>query len=161
MGKKLSYIYMGLVICVISLVLVLIVGTVYGVFFKRAPQNSGHPGQGQIEALQNNLEGYRRGQAFTGIGQIRISTADPQPGIVILFVTFNYFPYDRAFSEELVHRVRDFRNIIVDYIGSFSAAELQAINEENIKTELLRRFNAVLRLGQIEVLFFSDFMIVG
>jgi flagellar basal body-associated protein FliL len=105
--------------------------------------------------------GETGGQTFTGIGRIRISTADPQPGMVILFVSFVYNPGDKLFSEELVLKIKDFREIITDYIGSFSVEELQKQEEENIKLELLRRFNAVLRLGQIETLYFSDFMVIG
>ena len=99
-------------------------------------------------------------QTFTGIGRLRIPTAGPQPGMVILFVAFPYYPDDRAFSEELALRVRDLRDIIREYIGSFSVAELRRQDEEIIRAELLRRFNGVLRLGQIETLFFSDFMII-
>lgn len=148
----LSFVYRFLVVCLIILVLIFIGGTIYGLFFQTVP--SDHK---QIGASLQRGEG----QTFTGIGRIRVSTADPQPGMVILFVTFHYSPGDKAFSEELALRVKDFREIIVDYIGSFSVTELQKRGEESIKSELLRRFNAVLRLGQIEFLYFSDFMIIG
>jgi len=107
--------------------------------------------------LQNSGEG----QTFTGIGQLRVTTADPQPGMVILFVLFTYYPDDKAFSEELALRVRDFRDIITSYISSFSVIDLQKLGEESIKNELLHRFNVILRLGQIETLLFSEYMIVG
>ena len=149
-----SYVYRGLIICLMSLALILIGGTIYGFFFQGPAPNSV-----QIDILNDGMEG--QAQTFTGIGQIRISTADPQPVMVILFISFNYFPEDRAFSEELALRVRDLREIALEYIGSFTAGELQSLSEESIKAELLRRFNAVLRLGQIDVLFFSDFMIIG
>jgi flagellar basal body-associated protein FliL len=124
------------------------------VFFHDNP-----PGHEQIDVLPEI--GEIGGQTFTGIGRIRISTTDLQPGMVILFVSFIYYPEDKVFSEELVLKIRDFREIIIDYIGSFSVEDLQKQEEESIKLELLRRFNAVLRLGQIETLFFSDFMIIG
>ena len=111
--------------------------------------------------ILENSEQNGQGQTFTGIGRIRVPTADSQPAIVIIFVTFNYNPDDRAFSEELALRVKDFRAIITDYIGSFAAAELKKQDEESIKSEILRRFNAILRLGQIDTLYFSDFMVVG
>ena len=153
--RILSFVYRSLMVCLIVLGLIISGGTIYGVFFKTIP--SDHKPNKQIDTSQ----GSRQGQTFTGIGQIRVSTADPQPGMVILFVSFVYYPEDKAFSEELVLRIRDFRDIILNYIGSFSAAELQKQGEENIKTELLRRFNAILRLGKIETLYFSDFMVVG
>ena len=152
--KTISFIYRGLFICLILLVVILIVGTLYGVFFNRTSHNVSH-----VDNLLD--EEYQRGQTFTGIGQIRVFTADPQPGMVVLFISFNYYPDDTAFSEELAHRIRDFRDIATDYIGSFTVDDLQRLSEEIIKAELLRRFNAVLLLGQIDVLFFSDFMIIS
>ena len=150
--RILFYIYHGLIICLILLGVVFIGGTIYGVFL-HSPS---------LDHVQTDiLEESGQGQTFTGIGLLRVSTADPQPGTVILFVSFVYYPADKAFSEELVLRVKDFREIIINYIGSFSVVELQKQGEEEIKTELLRRFNALLRLGQIGTLYFSDFMIVG
>jgi flagellar basal body-associated protein FliL len=101
------------------------------------------------------------GQTFTGIGTIRVSTADTPPGMAVLFVSFIYYPEDKAFSEELALRVKDFRQIIVDYFSSFPASELRSLDEENIKSELLLRFNSILRLGKIEALYFGDFMIIN
>ena len=150
--RILSYVYRGLIICIILLGLIFIGGTIYGVFFNSTPISSA-----PIKELQNS----GKGQTFSGIGPLRVSTADPQPGMVILFVLFTYYPDDKAFSEELALRVKDFRDIIVSYIGSFSVVDLQKQGEDLIKAELLRRFNAILRLGQIEILYFSDFMIVG
>ena len=157
--KLLFFVYRGFIVFLALLGLVFIIGTIYGVFFYNSPTN-----HFQMNAFNETEEG----QIFTGIGLLRVSTADqkspladPQPGMVILFVSFIYNPNDKAFFEELVLRVRDFREIIVDYLGSFLVSELQMMNEESIKTELLHRFNAVLRLGQIESLYFSDFMIVG
>ena len=149
--QLLSFVSRALTICLILLGLVIIGGTIYGKFFYAVPQRYEQPANPGIEA---------KGQIFSGIGQIRVSTSDPQPGMVILFVSFNYYPEDKAFAEELVLRVRDFRDIITGYIGSFSVTELQQTSEEKVKAELLRRFNAVLRLGQIESLYFIDFMIV-
>ena len=150
--KKIVLLYRSLLICFAVLGLIIAVGTVYGVCFR-----AGVPEPERIDVPRDTGEG----QVFTGIGQIRIPTADPQPGMVILFVSFIYYPDDRAFTEELVLRVRNFRDIITDYIGSYQAAELRKLDDESIKTELLRRFNAILRLGQIETVYFSDFMIIG
>jgi flagellar basal body-associated protein FliL len=136
------------------LVLVFIGGTIYGIFNQTNLKN-----QSQGDSLKN--EDRTEGQIFTGIGQLRISTADMPPGIVILFISFRYYPDDKAFSEELVFRIKNFRNIIEDYFSSFSVSDVQVMEEDKIKAELLRLFNAVLRLGQIEALFISDFTVLG
>ncbi|MCL2319251.1 MAG: flagellar basal body-associated FliL family protein [Treponema sp.] len=155
-SQSLSFVYRGLLFFLVVLGIVIIGGTIYGIVFH--PVSDANKKQPVL--LQKN-EQNGQGQTFTGIGQIRITTSGSQPGMVILFVTFPYSPDDKAFSEELALRVRDFREIIVNYIGSFSSAELKKQNEETIKKELLHRFNTILRLGQIKTLFFSDFMIIG
>ena len=151
----LSFVYRGLIIFLLVLVLIFIGGTIYGILLNSVSQNQNH-----TDTLWNNGKNGE-GQTFTGIGRIRVPTVDPQPGTVIVFVSFIYDPNDKAFSEELVLRIRDFRDIIVSYLGSFSVSELQKKNEDEIKKELLRRFNTILRLGQIESLIFSDFLILG
>ncbi|MCL2233914.1 MAG: flagellar basal body protein FliL [Treponema sp.] len=153
-AQALSFAYRSLMVCLVTLGIIIIGGTVYGVFFNTAPARPAGNEQ------PPDLRGSGPEQTFTGIGRLRIPTADPQPGTVILFVSFMYYPGDRAFSEELTLRLGYLRTIIRDYIGSFTAAELQRLDEEHIRTELLRRFNGLLRLGRIETLFFSDFMII-
>jgi len=150
--RLLSFVHQGLIICLILLGLIIIGGTIYELFFR-----SSSPESVPVTTSQRNGEG----QTFTGIGRIRVPTSDPQPGMVILFVAFTYYPEDKAFSEELVLRVGDFRQIIENYFASFSVADLQSLDEETIKKELLHQFNTILRLGQIETLYFGDFMVVG
>ena len=149
--RILPLVYRGLIIFLIILGLLIIGGTIYGLFFQDSSL-----GRKNIDVSQKSGEG----QTFKGIGRLRISTTDPQPGMVILSVSFIYYPEDKAFSEELALRVGGFRDIITNYIGSFSIAKLKEKTEEDIKTELLRQFNSILRLGKIESLFFSDFMVI-
>ena len=151
--KTLSFVYRCLIGCLFALGLVIFAGTIYGVFFRTAPSMPPERQESSRESTQ--------GVPFTGIGRLRVSTAEEVPGMAIIFVSFIYYPGDRAFSEELALRIADFRDIISDYIGSFSSAALQMAEEDILKAELLRRFNAILRLGQIETLYFNDFMIVG
>ncbi|MCL2205302.1 MAG: flagellar basal body-associated FliL family protein [Treponema sp.] len=146
----------ALFVCLLTLGVILIGGTVYSVV-------SGTSASGDLAAYRNAqaLHGGAYQQTFTGLGRLRIPTADPEPGMAILFVTFNFNPHDSAFTEELALRLGELREIIRVYIGSFPAAELQTQNEEALRAELLRRMNAILRLGQIQTLFFSDFVVVG
>jgi flagellar basal body-associated protein FliL len=146
------YVYRGLIGFLIFLGLIFIGGTIYAVIFQKS-----FPNQVQSTASQKVGEG----QTFTGIGTLRVSTADAQPVMVIISVSFIYYPDDRAFSEELALRVKDFRQIIIDYFSSFLVSELRGLDEDSIKLELLIRFNSILRLGQIEILYFGDFMIIG
>ena len=150
-SKFISTVYLSLIICLVVLVIILIAGTIFGRFF--------HTSSSKLEQKGVLLEG-NKGQTYTGIGQIRVPTADPQPSMVIIVVLFIYDPEDKAFSEELAFRTGEFRDIIKKYFGSFSTAELRKYSDEILKTELLQRLNRILRLGQIEILYFSDFIII-
>jgi len=139
--------------------LIIIGGTIYGIFLRATTVDAQNGARGN-QTNDSQAAGQGQPLTFTGIGRLRIATADPQPGMVILFVSFLYHPGDKAFAEELALRVGDLREIVREYIGSFTVAELQRHDEEIIRAELLRRFNATLRLGRIGTLFFSDFMMM-
>ena len=152
----LLFTYRGLIILLIILGLSIIGGSFYGIFLQK-----NFSGNLLEVVLQKDGEGQTpKIIIFTGIGSLRIPTSDPSPGMVMIFVSFEHYPDDKAFSEELALRVRDFRQIIKDYVGSFSVSELQILEEDNLKSELLCRFNAILRLGQIEALYLTDFLVM-
>ena len=95
---------------------------------------------------------------FSGLGRLRIPMADSSA--LILTIAFPYSAVDFAFSEELAAKVEDFRMIATDYFSSLPASALVQIDEETAKSEILIRYNESLRLGKIEVLYFSDMMII-
>ena len=145
--------------------LILLGGTVYGVFFHKGDKalvSFGVPGLQGGSALQSNsgMQDIPGEHVFTGIGRLRLSSAEPEPAMVILGISFPYSPEDRAFSEELAARVNDFRTITIDYFGSLNSEDLRNSNEDELKAELLKRFNRVLRLGNIRSLYFNDFFIL-
>jgi flagellar basal body-associated protein FliL len=95
---------------------------------------------------------------FTGIGRMRIAAG---PGAtVILSIVFPYPPDDRPFTEELASKVPLFRQIARDYFGALSLDELDSLDEQKAKDEILRGFNSELRLGRIELLYFNDLLIL-
>ena len=100
---------------------------------------------------------------FTGIGRLRIpitgSNTEPA-ATMILSIAFPYPHNDRPFTEELASKITDFKIITTEYFSSLSAASISNLNEDAAKAELLRRYNALLRLGKIEALYFSDLIII-
>ena len=99
---------------------------------------------------------------FSGIGRLRIPLAGEgtAPATMILSIAFPYPPGDRPFTEELASKISDFRSIATDYFSSLPSVSISSLDEERVKTELLRRYNAILSLGKIEALYFSDMMII-
>jgi hypothetical protein len=142
------------------LVLIILAGTLYAVIRRPpAPLPGADPeSAGGVQDPGNAV--------FTGIGRLRIpagggSGADSSPqAVVILSVVFPYSPEDRPFTEELAGKIPLFRRIIGDYFGALSREELNPLDEQGAKEELLRRFNRELRLGSIESLLFADLMIL-
>jgi flagellar basal body-associated protein FliL len=97
-------------------------------------------------------------RVFSGLGRLRIPLSNSST--MLLTIAFPYPANDVAFTEELAARIGDFRIFATEYFSSLPEDRLIIIDEEAAKQEILRRYNAVLRLGRIEVLFFSDMLII-
>jgi flagellar basal body-associated protein FliL len=141
-----------ILILVLALVLVIAVGTVYALALRprTAPALAPPPPPAATPDAA----------VFTGLGRLRCPTAGPGPALVILQASFPYFPGDRPFSEELALRLRDFRALTAAYFAALSPEELRRKGDDEVKAELLARYNALLRLGRIEALYFNEYMVV-
>jgi flagellar basal body-associated protein FliL len=158
--KTMSYmtiIYRFLLALFLLLVVVILGGTIYAFFLRE-----------EGRALTGSAALAPGEHIFTQIGRLRLPTADQgganipdaEPAMVIISVAFPYTPEDLAFSEELAARVRDFRTLTETYFGSIRADDLRNMGEEQIKADLLVRYNSVLRLGKIDLLYFLDYMLL-
>ena len=170
-SKGLLVFYRFIIVLICFMVMALIAGSVFG--FLRSPdsgplfQIGGSAGGGfQGNAISGNDPYPANNSAndttavFSGIGRLRIPAAGQTPATVILSISFPYPPGDRAFAEELASRISEFRSIAAGYFGSLSKEEIARLDEEAAKAEILKQYNALLRLGRIETLYFSDLMIV-
>jgi flagellar basal body-associated protein FliL len=136
------------------LVLVIAAGTVYALVIRpgKAPAPPSAAGPAPPASPDAAI--------FTGLGRLRCPTAGPNPGLVILQATFPYFPGDRPFSEELVSRLRNFRSLTAAYFAALSPEDLRRKGEAEVKAELLAEYNALLRLGRIQTLYFNEYMLI-
>ena len=141
-------IFKVLIVIVVILVVILIAGTIYGLA-KRGKTTLANPPSETNGAAEENI--------FSSLGTLRIPTADSESETVIISVAFPYNKNDRPFSEELASRISWFKTTITNYLGAFTAEEFDALDADVIKAEILRRFNAELRLGQIRELYITDF----
>ena len=151
-------IYRILVIVILALAAVLIAGTVYGLV--RSPDAAPLFRIGE-QGVQNE-PGLGSGElnVFSGLGRLRIPVDGQPPLTIVLSVSFTYPANDRPFTEELASRIGELRSITVDYFASLPRHTLANLDEGAAKEEILKRYNALLRLGNIEALYFGDLMIV-
>jgi flagellar basal body-associated protein FliL len=133
------------------LIIVLVIGTIYG-FAKRGKTS-------QLAAPPPAVTGTNE-NIFSGLGLMRIPTAEPESETLIISIAFPYNKNDSPFFEELASRVGWFKSITTDYFGALTAGEIAGLNIESVKSELLRRYNAELRLGQIRELYIEEFMVL-
>jgi flagellar basal body-associated protein FliL len=155
-SPSLLILYRVLMAILLALILVLAGGTVYGLIFRGPSETSGDrsfsSAQGETAAGGEKV--------FTGMGRLRVPLGGLEPGTVILSIAFPYMEGDRPFSEELASKIKDLKEISTDYFSSLTMEELRETDESILKEELLARYNAVLRLGQIGILYFNDFQII-
>jgi len=153
--------YRVIIALILVLVVVLVIGSLYAVF--RSPDSeplfhiggSGGDEQGRGEPVPAGAV-----NVFSGIGRLRIPLAGDTSATIIIAISFPYPADDRPFAEELASRIGDFRSIANDYFASLSPEKAAALNEDAAKSDILKRYNALLRLGQIDTLYFGDLMVV-
>jgi flagellar basal body-associated protein FliL len=149
------------------LVLLIIGGSLYAVL--RHPEAGplfrlgGNPAdnraaRGGGNALGGN--GSSEEAVFSGIGRLRIPVTGEGISLMIISVAFPYPANDRAFTEELASKISDLKTITTEYFSSLPVGAAANLNEETAKTELLKRYNAILRLGKIKALYFSDLVYI-
>ena len=148
--------YTVLLSLVLALLGLLITGTVYGLIrSKNAPVVTLGKSDGAETTAYTPSDDIR---VFSGLRRLRIPLSNSS--ILILSIAFPYQAGDIAFTEELAAKTGEFIETAAEYFSSLPAAELTFIDEDAAKTEILRRFNANLRLGKIEALYFSDMMVI-
>jgi len=164
-GNKLIIFYRVIVVVMLFLVTLLIAGSLYGLLRSRDSGplfRIGGKGGGSVQdsALR---EGVRDGDilfnVFSDIGKLRIQNAD-KTAVIIISINFPYKAEDRPFTEELASNIGEFRSIATNYFANLPKDKLDKLDEEKAKADILKQYNALLRLGRIETLYFSDLMIM-
>jgi len=155
---------------ILLLVLMILVTVIVGIsiFAILRPPNAGplftlgNAGTGRTGSGNSYAQTNAEASVFNGIGRLRIPVAgrNDASATMIVSIAFPYPPGDQPFTEELASKIINFRTITSDYFSSLPASTFVDFNEENVKTELLKRYNEILRLGKIEALYFSDLMIL-
>ena len=152
--RGLTLLWRVLLLLALTLVLVIAAGTVYALVFRPKSTPASPPAAGPAPRVSPDAA------IFTGLGRLRCPTAGDGPALVILQATFPYFPGDRPFAEELVSRLREFRSLTAAYFAALSPGDLRRKGEDEIKADLLANYNALLRLGQIQTLYFNEYMLI-
>jgi len=172
-GKKLIVLYRIIVAVILLLVVLLVAGSLYaflrskdskplfriGGAFPEGGVRDGTAGTGG-GAVPDGANPYN---IFSGIGTLRIQNtgaASSDTAVVILSISFPYKAGDRPFTEELASHVGEFRTVASNYFAGLPRDKLANLDEEQAKADILRQYNALLRLGRIETLYFGDLMIV-
>lgn len=153
--NKLSKTFYIVLLSILScLILLIIIGTIFGI--ARSETNPVLRLGGNVRAQQHGTQDDIR--VFAGLGRLRVQLVNSST--LLLMIAFPYNANDTAFTEELAAKISDFRVIAANYFSALPEDAIIQINEEAAKLEILKRYNANLRLGSIETLYFSDMMVI-
>ena len=158
---RLSIVFRIMVILILIMIGVLIAGTIYALARPSGSDPVFRIGGSDSPISAGEQSGVTVNDSvsiFAGIGRLRIPLANSST--LILSIAFPYPADDRVFTEELAVKIGEFRAIASDYFSSLPSEQLQNLDEEAAKTELLRSYNTNLRLGKIRALYFNDLMII-
>jgi flagellar basal body-associated protein FliL len=156
-AKFLHILYITLLSVAGAIVAVLLIGTIFALLRPKNAEPLFRLGAGGTRQARVTAVGNDDIRVFSGLGRLRIPLANSS--ILILSIAFPYSAGDIAFTEELAAKIGDLRNLASGYFSALPEETIQ-IDEDAAKQEILRRFNSALRLGRIEVLYFSDLMVI-
>jgi len=140
-----------------ALVAILVIGSIIAIFRPKDAEPLFRLGSGGTRQTRVSADENSDIRVFSGLGRLRIPLANSST--LILSIAFPYSANDIAFTEELAAKIGDLRSIATDYFSSLPEDTIQ-IDEDTAKQEILKRYNSALRLGRIEVLYFSDLMVI-
>jgi flagellar basal body-associated protein FliL len=147
-------VYTALLFIASALIILLLIGTIIGLV---RPSNAEplFAFKKNVKTNQTKPEDIR---VYSGLERLRIPLSNSS--ILILSVSFPYSAKDTTFTEELAAKIGDFKSITTEYFSSLSIEGADQIDEETAKQEILKRFNANLRLGRIDALYFNDMTVI-
>jgi len=162
-GNRLIIFYRIIVALLLLLIALLIAGSLYAFLRSRDSGPLFHIGGtgrgGQAAALEGIPDSGIAYNIFSGIGTLRIQNTDRQ-SVIIISISFPYKAEDRPFTEELASNLGEFRSIATNYFANLPTDKLEKLDEEQAKTDILKQYNALLRLGRIDTLYFGDLMLL-
>jgi len=150
--KATRILYVALLSIAGALIVLLLIGTIVGLV---RPQNA------EPVFTFRKITGHTKPEdirIYSGLERLRIPLADSS--VLILSVSFPYSAKDITFTEELAVKIGDFKAIVTEYFSSLPVENAVKIDEDTAKQEILRRFNADLRLGRINALYFNDMTVI-
>ena len=117
----------------------------------------------KIDPAPNNIEKKVKNSfgVYEDIGRLRAITSDVPTISLVITPYFTYPINDSAFFEEIVQKKRQMRSIILEYFALHSKEELINMGENAVKQELIVNINSSLMLGQIENLYFNEYLFLN
>lgn len=172
--KKISSFNKTMIILIYTLLGIIIAGTIFS-GIKRINSDGENKNTNQpvtltpvpenTELQSLNKKSEKKISTYTGLGTIRAVTKieeDEDFGTAIVMTPwFSYTEDDSAFFEELSRKRVPIIGIITNYFSSKTYSQLQKINEEKIKADLLNLINNQLSLGKISQIYFTDFIFLN
>ena len=155
--KTVRIVYIVLLSIAALLIVLILIGTIAGLVRQDNAEPlikfSGAPAKSKkISQSEDDI------RVFSGLGRLRIPLSNSS--VLLLSIAFPYSASDVTFTEELAAKISEFRTIAASYFSALPEESIIQLDEDAAKLEILRRFNANLRLGQIKTLYFSDMLVI-
>lgn len=115
----------------------------------------------EAELTSQNAQNPAESIEYAALGQIRARTEGNDSSMVIISVAFPYNSADKPFSEELTARMEQFRGLTTDYFEGKNSDDIKKMSDSALKTALLDTYNSQLRLGKIDNLLFTDYVLIN
>jgi flagellar basal body-associated protein FliL len=97
---------------------------------------------------------------YSGLGSMRLRSADRKPALVSLTVVLSIPANDKILLEEIISKSRELKKVCREAVSSKKAADLAPSYEGALKAELRDKLNAKLSLGRIIEVYFPEYQLI-
>lgn len=98
---------------------------------------------------------------YSGIEEVRGSTANETTQTFIVFPHIGYDQEDRAVQNELIARTIQIRELMAFYFGSRLSDDLKGVeNRQRVKSDLTRQINRIMTNGKIRDVAFDTYQLL-
>lgn len=149
-----------LIAIIIFLVIVIAMGTIFGLLNRKNHTPEILISQGKAESLMAPADTTE--VAYYELGTLRISTAgekSEENGCLMILSPWLAYPAgDTVLYEELSRKSGSIRGIFQAYFSSRTKNQLLTETEERISQIIIEEINADLALGKISDIYFTDYL---
>lgn len=126
---------------------------------KASCSNFRHKDPSSVKEIRNAGESLAEFKDLGTLRAVTMAEGDSSTGVSLAVAPwFAYEKTDSAFTEELAYKKQGIKSLFLQYFAGHTQKELFSLGEKQVKEDLLQLVNESLEMGQIQAIYFDEYI---